>query len=158
MAQPEADFTEMYRRHGSDVFRFALQLTGNRADAEDLTSETFAAAWTTSSAIAAATVRAYLLTIARRLWMRRNAATRRHVALPEHLPDEAVPAPAAVEHAEMIDAVERTLSGFSVIDRTAFRMRVDGASYEEIAAALDVSEGAARVKVHRVRAALAGIR
>jgi RNA polymerase sigma-70 factor, ECF subfamily len=157
MAQRETDFTELYRRHSADVFRFALHLCGNRADAEDLTSETFVRAWTTSSMIAGATVRAYLFTIARRLWLR-NASAARHVELTEHLPDRGATAPAVVEYHETIDAVERRLAVLPAIDRTAFRMRVDGASYEEIAAVLGLTEGTARVKIHRARAMLAGIR
>jgi len=35
------DFSEIYRRYAPDVFRFALYLSGNRGDAEDITSETF---------------------------------------------------------------------------------------------------------------------
>lgn len=158
MAQREADFTELYRRHSADVFRFALHLCGNRADAEDLTSETFVRAWTTSTTIAGTTIRAYLFTIARRLWLRRHASAAQHVELPHHLPDEGATAPAMIEYDETIGAVERRLATLPAIDRTAFRLRVDGVSYEEIAAVLGITEGTARVKVHRARATLAGIR
>ena len=40
------DFEHLYARYGRDVFRFALYLCGNRADAEDIAAETFARAWT----------------------------------------------------------------------------------------------------------------
>jgi DNA-directed RNA polymerase specialized sigma24 family protein len=35
------EFEALYGRYAADVFRFALFLSGNRADAEDITSETF---------------------------------------------------------------------------------------------------------------------
>ena len=45
------------------------------------------------------------------------------------------------------------------IDRTALLLRVDeGLPYEDIAAILDISPTAARVKVHRARAKLARTR
>jgi DNA-directed RNA polymerase specialized sigma24 family protein len=40
------DFGGLFERCWPDIFRFALYLTGNRADAEDVASETFARAWT----------------------------------------------------------------------------------------------------------------
>jgi RNA polymerase sigma-70 factor, ECF subfamily len=45
------------------------------------------------------------------------------------------------------------------VDRAVLLMRaVDGMPYEEIARALDIPLGTAKVKVHRARLALAGIR
>ena len=158
MADHSAAFSEIYRRHSADVVRFAFHLCGNQADAEDLTSETFVRAWTTSTPIAAATVRAYLFTIARHLWLRRMRDAGRYVELPDHVADAAPPATAVVESRETLGEVDRRLSAFAEIDRTAFRMRVDGQPYEQIATTLGITEGAARVKIHRVRAALAGIR
>ena len=35
------DFEQLYERHARDVYRFALYLSGDRAVAEDITSETF---------------------------------------------------------------------------------------------------------------------
>jgi RNA polymerase sigma-70 factor (ECF subfamily) len=35
------EFGRLYERYARDVMRFALYLTGSRAEAEDITSETF---------------------------------------------------------------------------------------------------------------------
>ena len=43
------DFTELYKKYAPDVFRFAMYLSGNRSEAEDITSETFVRAWTAAS-------------------------------------------------------------------------------------------------------------
>jgi DNA-directed RNA polymerase specialized sigma24 family protein len=40
------DFEALYQRYAADVFRFALYLCGNRAEAEDIASETFVRVWT----------------------------------------------------------------------------------------------------------------
>lgn len=61
------DVADVYGRYARDVYRFALYLSGNRAQAEDITSETFARAWIGRGQIRVGTVKAYLLMIARNL-------------------------------------------------------------------------------------------
>lgn len=60
-----SDFQALYQKYAQDLFRFALYLTGNRAEAEDIVSETFVRAWTAPGQIQQPTVKAYLLVIAR---------------------------------------------------------------------------------------------
>lgn len=62
-----ADFHTLYERHAPDVLRFALYLSGNRAEAEDLAAEAFARAWTATDPIRTATVKAHLFAIVRNL-------------------------------------------------------------------------------------------
>src|SRR5213594_3153199 len=81
------DFSALYRRYAPDVFRFALYLTGERGEAEDITSETFVRAWTSPEPIRMATVKGYLFTIARHLFLKRLRETSRHVILDEELLD-----------------------------------------------------------------------
>jgi DNA-directed RNA polymerase specialized sigma24 family protein len=78
------DFGGIYERYAADVFRFALYLGGNRADAEEIASETFVRAWlatgeitppfrfVTTAAVAAIawTVYVVVLTQQRRLALR----------------------------------------------------------------------------------------
>ncbi len=82
-----SDFAEMYSRYAPDVYRFALYLSGNRHEAEDITSETFVRAWTASVTIRTATAKGYLLTIARNLFLEGLRRKSRHVALDEQLRD-----------------------------------------------------------------------
>ena len=63
------DFGSIYARYAADLFRFALYLSGNRGDAEDITSETFVRAWVAQDSIAAETVKGYLFTIAKNLFL-----------------------------------------------------------------------------------------
>jgi len=62
------DVGAVYNRYAKDVYRFALYLSGNRAQAEDIASETFARAWVARDQIRVGTVKAYLLMIARNLY------------------------------------------------------------------------------------------
>jgi hypothetical protein len=82
------DFGSLYERHSGDVLRFALYLTGERAEAEDVTSETFARAWTVREEIRVGTVKAYLFMIARNL-VRDERRRARPSVLEEHEPDRA---------------------------------------------------------------------
>src|SRR5262249_1498479 len=69
-------FGELYERYARDVLRFALYLTGDRGEAEDITSEALVRAWVDSSTLRVDTVKAYLFAVARNLhvdWRRREA-------------------------------------------------------------------------------------
>jgi RNA polymerase sigma-70 factor, ECF subfamily len=149
-------FHELYERHARDVFRFALFLTGNTATAEDLTSETFVRAWTARGAIREATVRAYLLTIARNLWRDAQRRDWRHVPL------EAAGDPGVDARAEaMADLTwtERQLERIAAGDRDALLLHArDGLSYDEVAARLGVSIGAVKSRIFRARHALSALR
>ncbi len=153
------DFGSLYRRYSADVFRFALYLTGNRADAEDIAADTFVRAWTAAAEIRVATVKAYLLMIARNLYLERLRTARRTTDLDVDSPDSAAgPERAAIERDE-VRAVRSSLGRLPETDRAALLMRaVGGLSYEAIAAALGLSVGAARVRVHRARVRLAELR
>lgn len=149
------DFGSLYSRYAPDVFRFALHLAGNRADAEDVTSETFVRAWASSEAIRAATVKGYLFTIARNLYLQGLRKTKRHVELADDLRDPRPGPLARAEHDSEIGAALEGMRALSEIDRTALLMKaVEGMPYEEIARALGITVVAAKVKVHRARVAL----
>src|SRR5712671_7181740 len=62
-------FGALYTKYAQDVYHFALYLSGERGEAEDITSETFVRAWASSETIWVATVRGYLFTIARNLFL-----------------------------------------------------------------------------------------
>jgi RNA polymerase sigma-70 factor (ECF subfamily) len=145
-------FQELYDSYAPDVYRFAHWLSGDRFEAEDITSDTFVRAWTHSSPIRTETLKAYLFTIARNLYLEKLRKEKRQVTLDERHPD---PAPGPVEMAEVQGQLQRIgsfLQTLPEVDRAAFLLRVQGElSYAEIARVLDLSLAASKVKVHRVR-------
>jgi RNA polymerase sigma-70 factor (ECF subfamily) len=153
------DPSALYRRYAPDVFRFALYLSGDRHEAEDITSETFVRAWTSPEPIRAETVKGYLLTIARNLYLQRARKAGRHVELGDQLRD---PEPGPQARAEQASAVGAVLAGLQQLpegERSALLMRaMDDMSYEEIARALGISLAAVRVRIHRARKALLGLK
>jgi RNA polymerase sigma-70 factor (ECF subfamily) len=152
-------FSELYKKHAPDVYRFALYLSGEHGEAQDITSEVFVRVWASSEPIRTATVKAYLFAIARNLFLQGLRKKSRHVALDEDLRDpQASPYAQAEEKAELA-AVLAKLQKLPEIDRAALLMRAfDDMPYEEIARALGISLAAVKVKIHRARLALADIR
>ncbi|RLE27119.1 MAG: hypothetical protein DRJ61_17785 [Acidobacteria bacterium] len=150
-------FTELYRQHAHQVYRFALWMCGNEADAEDITAETFARAWVGIDDARFDTAKAYLMTIARNLVKNRHRRNREQLPLDDSLLDpKADPERTTAAKAELERAL-RTLDSVSGIDREVFLMRVGGEmSYREIATATGLSISAAKVKVHRTRLRLRG--
>jgi RNA polymerase sigma-70 factor (ECF subfamily) len=152
-------FSALYKKYAPDVYHFALYLSGERGEAEDITSETFVRAWASSEPIRMATVKGYLFTIARNLFLQGLRKKSRHVALDEELRDpQASPYEQAEQKAELL-AVLGGLQKLPEIDRAALLMRAfDEMPYEEIARALGISLAAVKVKIHRARLVLADIR
>jgi RNA polymerase sigma-70 factor, ECF subfamily len=153
------EFGTLYERYAPDVLRFALYLTGSRAEAEDITSETFVRAWVGNDAIRVGTVKAYLFMIARNLHVdwRRREARRGEMA---HEPVDPAPGPdEKSEGRSELRALTAALQQLPEVDRAALLMRtLNDLPYESIAAALGLSTVAVRVKVHRARMKLNELR
>src|SRR5262245_4223404 len=113
--------------------------------------------WTARDRLDLTTVTGYLLTIARHLYLEGLRRDRRQEALDDCDPADGTPGPHAVtEGRSELEAVLLDLQTLPEPERAALLMRADDQmSYEEIAAALNVSAGAAKVKVHRARRKLA---
>ena len=152
-------FGELYRQYAPDVFRFALYLSGERAEAEDLTSETFVRAWTAPEPVRMSTVKGYLFTIARNLFLHGRRRTRRQSELTDVHADPGPGPEARVDRDSELRVVLAALKRLPEIDRAALLMRAgDEMPYEDIARALGISLASVKVKIHRARLALAHIR
>ncbi len=147
------DFHELYTRYAGDIYRFALFLCRDREEAEDITAETFARALTGKSPLAASTVKGYLLTIARNLYL--ESLRKRRVEVPLNQPEAVRNPEHIIGHKTELEDVMEYLETFPEADRSALLLRADGLAYEEIANALNISLASAKVKVHRLRLKLA---
>lgn len=152
------EFEELYRKYAPDVLRFALYLTGDRAEAEDIASETFVRVFTTFDRLRLPTVKGYLFTIARNLHRQGWRSRARQSALDADLTDRAPGPDAQAEGRAELAEVLAALQELPEVDRAAVLMRAqDGMSYEEIAGALGLTLAAVKVKVHRARVRLAAL-
>ncbi len=146
------NFQELYEEYAADVYRFVLWLTGDRFEAEDITSETFIRAWTHTSKIRTETLKAYLFTIARNAYLERHRKGKKQIALNDVYADPAPGPDELVESQLELRRVQRFFQTLPEIDRTAFVLRVQHElPYAEIARVLALSLTAVKVKVHRVR-------
>ena len=137
------NFEEIYRTHVHAVFRFAMSVAGDRATAEDLTSEAFLALHRNLKSIDSSLLPAWLLTVvrnrARDLWRRQAVETRVLEGLAEEPQTETVELPL---ERWMLDGVD-----LRPVHRTCLMLRyVHDMTRAEIAAKLGLSE--TQVKGH----------
>ena len=149
------DFSVLYAKYAPDVFRFAMYLSGNPAEAEDITSETFVRAWAAPGPIALATVKGYLLAIARNLFLQELRKRSYAVSLNEDICDPHPGPDAQTEKKAEYVAVIARLQRLPESDRAALLMSAfEGIPYAEIARTLGISLAAVKMKIHRSRLAL----
>jgi RNA polymerase sigma-70 factor, ECF subfamily len=146
-------FEDLYRGHFADVHRFALYLTGDPVEAEDIAAETFVRVWAADAPLKARSLAAYLFSVARNLHRRGHRGKSRLAAL--DAPDEPPGLERELAGRSELAAVMAGLQALPEIDRAALLMRAfHDLPYDEIAPALGLSVAAAKVKVHRARAHL----
>ena len=115
--------------------------------------------WTSPEPIVMATVKGYLFTIARNLLFQGLRKKSRHFALNDELRDPQPGPHVQAEQKEKLHSVMMDLQRLPEASRSALLMRaVDGMAYEEIAQVLGISLSAVKVKVHRARLTLEGLR
>jgi len=148
-------FGQLLERHERELFAYALRISGQRADAEDLYQDTFLAAFRAWPPPRRGNERAWLYKIATNRAIDRERRTKRVVA---SVDDLALAAPERddVTLADLAGAIETLPTG----QRAAFVLRkVQGLPYVEIAVALECTEEAARARVSealkKVKAAVA---
>lgn len=158
-------FERMYEEHTVSVWRFALRLGRDRAEAEDLFQETWLrAARTIATARAHPNPRSWLLTIAANLQrdnLRKLRIRRRFLSLssrpagsvgaavdPPGRPDS--DAAAAAERSELQDAIARALDRLPRRQRAVFVLKhMEGHSYADVGRILALPEGTAKSLMYR---------
>jgi RNA polymerase sigma-70 factor (ECF subfamily) len=156
LVTPLTDFARLYREHAADVHRFAVYLSGDPPLADDLVSEAFVRVWTARERVELTTVRGYLFTIVRNLFLQHLRHERRRAPLDERIADDRPDPEVRATDQSRLQRVLTALDTLPEVDRAAVLMRANGElPYEEIAAALGISVTAAKVKVHRARLRLA---
>lgn len=154
-SRADRSFERMYRRHVGDVYRYALAVLRNPADAEDVTQTTFLNAYRAmQQGERPEKPQNWLIRIAHNVCRQRfRQAARRpnEVVFDEDLA-EAVPLDTDGPSAEDLT---RALSHLAFNQRSALVMReLEGRSYAEIAQALDLSVSAVETLLFRARRAV----
>jgi RNA polymerase sigma-70 factor, ECF subfamily len=147
-------FDDLLARHQAEIYRYALQLTRNPADADDLYQETMMKAYRAFDRLdAASNYRAWLYKIASNSFLSGRRKANRESPMDGAFELSLTAAP--VDHAAKLDAadllreVERFVAALPDKQRLALIMRkYHELGYDEIAANLKCSEAAARANVH----------
>lgn len=160
--QPAESFEALVRRHGPAIYRLAYRMTGNAADAEDLTQDALVEALRAFGKFQPGThFDRWVYRIMTRTFIDSVRWRRRHPTLSLDQPDVHPP----VEPGDTPDdAVIRTEAGQQVHRALAtipreFRQAIvlvdlEGLSYEEAARAMDCAVGTVRSRLHRGRTLL----
>ena len=150
-ATPLAGLAELYERHYEAVYRAALRVTGNAADAEDVLQTVFLRVLAARSGDVAdvALPAAYF----RRAAV--NAAVdvlRRRQLRGESVYDDRAPH-AAVEPSLLLkERLRRAVAALDDDDASLFLLRhVEGLSIEELAGMFDIEKNNVAVRLHRIR-------
>ncbi len=146
------NFTEIYTSYADDIYRFALHLTGSYFNAKDITSETFIRAWTHNSTIRVETLKAYLFTIARNIYLEQLRKRKNLDSISEEIINP-IPGPDMMLESKLkLEQIHRFLQTLPEVDRTAFILHIyNEIPYAEIARILELSLSGTKVKVYRVR-------
>lgn len=149
-------FEENYRAYHEQVYRFSFWLCGDSAEADDIAAETFLRLWTSHDDVRVETMKAYLLTIARNVFISRRRRSSRHGALPDEIVDIRPPPDVEAERKDQLSATLAAVQRLPEGERAALLLRTqNNCTYEEVARSLGVSVAAAKVRVHRARLKLA---
>jgi RNA polymerase sigma-70 factor (ECF subfamily) len=153
---------EVVQEHSARVYRLAYRLTGNRHDAEDLTQEVFVRVFRSLSSYTPGTFEGWLHRITTNLFL--DQVRRKQRIRFDALPDDASDRLAghadlgperAWEHNNLDHDVQAALDTLPPDFRAAVVLcDIEGLSYEEIAATLDIKLGTVRSRIHRGRAQL----
>ncbi|HLV71544.1 MAG TPA: RNA polymerase sigma factor SigE [Vulgatibacteraceae bacterium] len=161
MAWTPPTWEEIVDEHSARVFRLAYRLTGNRHDAEDLTQDVFVRVFRSLSSYSPGTFEGWLHRITTNLFLDR--ARRRQRIRFDALGDDAAerlqgrePTPQQALDDRHLDAdIQKALDALAPEYRAAVVLcDIEGLSYEEIAATLNVKMGTVRSRIHRGRAQL----
>ena len=156
-----AAFLELYERHRNSIFRFAYRLSGKVETAEDITHDCFLSLITHPGNFKRdrASLRTYLLSAARNLWLKQLRDPRRESSL-DHFGDEEFIAASrhpisGVLEEELAQTVKRAVSNLPPLQKEALVLfEYEGLQLVEIAELVGTDVGAVKSRLYRARESL----
>lgn len=161
LKQDHEVFGQLIDRHASRIINLAYRMVGNRAEAEDLAQETFLSAFKSLSTFRAdSKFSTWLYRIATNKckdWLRakRPGLEPQDVDIDEtldiHVMDEQTPE-RLLSQQQVAQELEQAIQRLPPLYREAFVMKhVEGMSYEEMEAILDVNSDTLKMRVYKGR-------
>ncbi len=152
------EFNHQLLSYENNLRRFAVSLTSNRDDAEDLVQETYAKAFSYRERLSDySNLRSWMLSIMKNTFINNyHRASRRyssaddetHNRMMNNIDDEGKTDPdSRYSECEILAAVEELDPQY----RTPFKMHLKGFKYKEIAASLDLNIGTVKSRIFTAR-------
>ena len=145
-----AGFAELYERHSEAVFRAALRVTGNPADAEDVLQTVFLRVLARGEEVEEVALPA--------AYFKRAAVNasvdvlRRRERRAESGYDAAAPEPVVQPQSLLKERLRRALAILDSDDASLFLLRhVEGLSNDELAGMFEIEKNNVAVRLHRIR-------
>ena len=159
-----AAFIQLYERHRAAIFRFAYRLSGSVAEAEDITHDCFLSLIKKPANFESgrASLRTYLLSAARNLWMKQLRSSARETAVDEFdenrfISQDKEPLGRLLDD-ELSMKVQEAVSRLSPFQKEALVLfEYEGLSLTEIAGITGTDIGAVKSRLYRAREALRNI-
>src|SRR3954471_14553629 len=150
----DRSFQRLYRKHAGDVYRYALVVLRNQADAEDVTQTTFLNAYRAmEKGERPRAPQNWLIAIAHNVCRQRFRQSQRRPT--EVVYEEELAETLVEEDALTAEDIRRALGHLAFNQRSALVMReLEGRSYQEIAEILELSVSAVETLIFRARRAL----
>jgi RNA polymerase sigma factor (sigma-70 family) len=150
----DRSFERLYRKHAGDVYRYALVVMRNQADAEDVTQTTFLNAYRAmENGERPRAPQNWLIAIAHNVCRQRFRQSQRRPA--EVVFEDELAETIVEDDAISADDIRRAIGHLSFNQRSALVMReLEGRSYQEIAGILQLSVSAVETLIFRARRAL----
>ena len=162
-AGESAAFLQVYERHRDAVFRFAYRLSGTVEAAEDITHDCFLSLIKKPQNFipGRASLRTYLLSAARNLWLKQFRTLGRESAIDELTDDRYIdvgrgPLRGLLDD-ELSLKVKEAVSNLPPMQREALILfEYEGLALSEIAEMVGTDVGAVKARLHRARQGLKG--
>jgi len=158
----EDGLSALYRRRSRAVHRFALQMCGSQAVADDVTQEVFMALIREGNNYdpAKGTLHAFLLGVARNHVLRRLRRERFYVSIEENAAERKANGEGPLDDFSRGETIESVRSAILTLPERYREVVVlcdlQELSYQEAASALGCAVGTVRSRLHRARALLIG--
>jgi RNA polymerase sigma factor (sigma-70 family) len=152
------NFSEWVQCHRTGLSQYCRSLVGSVDEADDLMQETWLKVWRLMGTKGRETTinKSYLYSVARSIWIDQHRKKRVAIeSLPssEHISN--IPNIEAVEHGDLVDALETILINLSINQRKSLLlMDVFRFNVSEAAQLLHLTEGAVKALLHRARTKL----
>lgn len=147
------DFNEIYKRYWDKVYRLCMGYFNRPALAQDLTQDTFVQVWKhLSSFRQQAEVGTWIFRIATNICLRQSQLQQR---MPTTELTTEIEEEETVETDHRVHQLYQTISQLPEIDRLLISLYLEEVKQAEIAQITGLSETNVRVRIHRIKSALA---